>query len=147
MSFDTRKFEKANFEHSTKDVLIEELNDFFPDEKEPIFTVRGLSHAELIEISEIQNKDNNLRAMIEGALSNDPSKKTEAIQKLLGNTGELPVETRSRIETVRMGLVSPALDTSIVARLAEFFPVQFNHLWKVIDSFTAEGALVAKKKR
>ncbi|HCG7104098.1 TPA: hypothetical protein NJ322_005025 [Vibrio parahaemolyticus] len=147
MSFDARKFDKAKFEHRTKDVPVPELADFFSDDEEPIFKVRGLSHAELIEVSEIQNKDNNYRAIIEAMFGSDPLQKAKMIQEMIGCKSELPAETRARIEVLRMGCVEPQLDTQLCSKLAEFYPAQFNGLVATINGFTEQGALVAKKKR
>ena len=142
--FDVKAFNRAKFEHKTKAIKIPALSSFFGD-KEPEWTVRGMSHSEFSTIMNAGENDGVMDSVI-SALSGNDKEKIDVIKNLLGKTNDISAATRKRIEALKICSVDPVCDQALAVKLAEFFPTEFEALTKTIFELTDEGPALAKKK-
>jgi hypothetical protein len=145
---DLDKFLNESFAPRQVTVKVPEIADYF-GEDEAVWTVRGLTAAELGRANESADRGaENNRALID-ALTGDGDK-AAAFKKALGiSDAEVPADVSRRIELLTAGSVSPAIGIDkreVVVRLAETFPTVFYNLSTQILSLTGQGAEVGKRK-
>lgn len=147
---DLSKFLQASLAPRQASLEVPELAQFFGEDEEPLWTVRGLTAHELGRANESAERgQDNLKALIE-AMSGSGDK-AEALRKSMGlSDKEVPADVSRRIEMLMAGSVEPALgqeSREIVVKLAEMFPTVFYNLTNKILSLTGQGADEGKRKR
>ena len=122
----------------------------FDDAEKPIWTVRGLSAAELGRAKQASAEGlDTIKALVQ-AMAGDGDKATQ-IRKAFGlGDDDVPQDISYRIEVLAAGSVSPALgaeNRDVAVRLAETFPTTFYDLTNKILNLTGQGSVLGKPKR
>jgi len=143
MSFDTNRFEQAQFQPRTLDVAVPELAAFYAEGETPIWRVRGLTAAELQIAAEAAKRrelaDNALQAIAANA------GQVAELRKIVGLANDMmPAEVVRRQEMLRMGSVTPGIDLTVAVKLCESFPIVFVQLTNQIAELTGQGAELVK---
>lgn len=145
--FDTKRFMQEKFEPRTAEVAMTELMDFFDEGEKPVFTVRGLEGFEVGRAKEAAARNRNIRAILEGIVSQRSEDMKDAVRKLIGADDDVPQEIAEKVEFVLAGLVEPSgwkLDN--VLWLCKNFPVNFYALSQKILELTGLGHMPGKPK-
>lgn len=148
---DLQKFLNAALQPRQQTVDVPELQTWFPADAAPIWTVRGLTAAELARANQAAETGlENVRAMI-AALAGTGTDKSGAIRQAMGLSDEdVPADISRRIEMLTAGSVSPALGPNqrdVAVKLAEAFPGLFYKLTNIVINLTGQGAELGKPKR
>lgn len=122
----------------------------FDDGEKPVWTVRGLTAAELGRAKQASEEGlDTVKALVQ-AMAGDGDKAAQ-IRKAFGlGDDDVPQNISYRIELLTAGSVSPALGTpnrDVAVRLAETFPTTFYDLTNKILNLTGQGAVLGKPKR
>ena len=145
---DIDRFLVAKYSPRTEDIAVPELAEYFADGEAAVWTIKGLTAAQVAVTKQAYDRTETARALI-SALAND-SGKVDAVTDALGLTGaDVPQDVSRRIETLVLGSVSPAIDADrrdFVVRLSEVFPVTFYNLTNKIDALTGQGQEPGKPK-
>lgn len=147
---DIQKFLNAALQPRQQDMPVPDLQGWFPAGKDAVWTVRGLTAAELARANQAAESGlDNVRAMV-AAMAGD-GEKAQAIRKAMGLSSEdVPSDISRRIEMLSAGSVSPLLgadNRDVAVKLAETFPTVFYHLSNAILTLTGQGAEPGKPKR
>lgn len=145
MAFDERAFLKAKAEPRTARVPVAALAGFFEEGEEAVFTVRGISGAELARVNEAVAKNKNLAAIVQALASqtSDPEK----LKELMGlSTTKQPDEIVKRLEMLTIGAVEPKVSMDVAIKIAKAIPIEFYALTDRILRLTGEGAELGKPK-
>jgi hypothetical protein len=126
----------------TEPVKVSQLAAYFED-GEPLFTVRGLTAAELGRSKEAAQRNRDTTAMV-GALLGGDSKAKAAALKDLANGPDVPDDICQRIEMLMMGCVEPQLQHSDAVLISEDFPTEFYQLTNTISRLTGTGRVLGK---
>lgn len=113
----------------------------------PVFKVRCLEGFEIGKAKEAAARNRNIRAILEGIISDRSEEVTESIKKLLGTGDDVLQDISEKIEYVLAGLVEPSdwtLDN--VLWLCRNFPVNFYALSQEIMKLTGLGHVPGKPK-
>jgi hypothetical protein len=146
MAFDLNRFEATAFHDRTEAVPVPALAAFFGKKEDPLWTVRGLSHAELAQAEESITRGQDVEAVVT-ALTGKSKDKAEAITGLLGVTGnEVPRETKKRMELLVLGSVDPEVSLSVAVKLSQAYPIEFGQLTNKILQLTGQGKVQAEVK-
>lgn len=146
MSFDVKAFRKAKFEDRTTRVPVPDLKDWFGEEDEAVFVVRGLTAEELARCNEAASRNKNMAAILEALSSQNQREKVDAMREMLGVSETVPNDLAKRLEQMAMGTVDPDLDHELAVKFAETYPVEFYQITNQIMELTGQGRQVAKKK-
>ena len=122
----------------------------FDDGEKPVWTVRGLTAAELGRAKQASEEGlDTVKALVE-AMAGDGDKAAQ-IRKAFGlGDDDVPQNISYRIELLAAGSVSPALGTEnrdVAVKLAEAFPTVFYDLTNKVLTLTGQGAVLGKPKR
>lgn len=169
LEFDINRFVSTQFERRTQDVPVPDLADFFAPPKAkggkgkaaasesegegeankptPVWTVRGLTGAELAQVTEAKENNRRRAALAEGLLSSKGEQLTDAVRELLGTGDAQPDELVKRIEMLVLGSVSPACSHQLAVKLSEAYPVTFQELTNAIMRLTGLGSEPGKPRR
>ncbi|HET56887.1 MAG TPA: hypothetical protein ENN35_00410 [Deltaproteobacteria bacterium] len=145
--FDTKRFMKETFEPRTADVDMSELKDYFDEGENAVFTVRCLEGIEIGRAKEAAARNRNIRAILEGIVSQRSDDVKESIRKLIGVDDDVPQDIAEKAEYVVTGLADPPdwkLDN--VLWLCRYFPVNFYALSQKILELTGLGHVPGKRK-
>lgn len=145
--FDTKRFMQEKFEPRTAEVAMPELTAFFDEGETPVFTVRCLEGIEIGRAKEAAARNRNIRAILEGIISQRSEEVKESIKKLAGTSDDVPQDIAEKTEFVLAGLVEPSdwtLDN--VLWLCKNFPVNFYALSQKILELTGLGHVPGKPK-
>lgn len=143
-AFQSEKFRAAQFEARTESFTLEQLREFFADDTEPKFTVRGLTAAELHRCLEAGTRQNAVESVVKAIASQRDQ--VDSIRKALGLSSDTPGETAKRIEMLVLGSVTPKLDHADVVKLAEVCPIEFIAMTNAITQLTGQGGSRVKPK-
>lgn len=144
MPFDLTKFEQAQFQPREVDVDVPDLATFFDEGEKPVWRVRGLTGAELARANEAAENNRKIMAMLDGLLSENRQKVSEAVREFTGRGETQPDELVKRIEMLVMGSVAPAVTNPQAARLARTHPVVFWQITNQITELTGQGQQLGK---
>ena len=147
---DIQKFLNAALQPRQQDMPVPDLQGWFPPGKDAVWTVRGLTAAELARANQAAESGlDNVRAMV-AAMAGD-GEKAQAIRKAMGLSSEdVPSDISRRIEMLAAGSVAPLLgadNRDVAVKLAETFPTVFYQLSNAILALTGQGAEPGKPKR
>lgn len=146
MGFDIKSFNKASFEARTEQVPVPDLKEWFAEDDEAVFVVRGLTGEELARCNEAAQKNQNISAMLEAVTAQGHSEKVEGMRELLGVSASVPQDLAKRLEQFAIGTVEPDLDHETAVKFAENYPVEFYQLTNKIMELTGQGRQPVKKK-
>lgn len=128
------------------------VGTLFDTDGEPaVWTVRGLTAAELGRAKHASEEGlDTIKALVQ-AMAGDGSDKAMQIRKAFGiGDDDVPQNISYRIEVLAAGSVSPALgaqNRDVVVKLAEAFPTTFYDLSNKVLNLTGQGAVLGKPKR
>lgn len=146
MGFDIKAFDNAKFEDRTAEVPVPDLKDFFDEDSDPVFVVRGLTGEELARCHEAADRSKTIDSVVQALGSTGSADKIDAMRELLGVSETVPVDLAKRLEQFAIGTVSPGLDHTQAVRFAEVWPVEFYQITNKIMELTGQGRQIAKKK-
>ena len=126
------------------------VGTLFDDGEKPIWTVRGLTAAELGRAKQASEEGlDTIKALVQ-AMAGDGDKAAQ-IRKAFGlGDDDVPQNISYRIEVLAAGSVSPALgaqNRDVVVKLAEAFPTTFYDLSNKVLNLTGQGAVLGKSRR
>ena len=146
---DLQKFLSAALVPRQSTIEVPELAAWFGD-KPAVWTVRGLSAAELSRANQASDKGaENARAMV-AALAGDGDKAAAIRQSLGLSNDDVPADVSRRIEMLTAGSVAPELgpnNRDVAVKLAEAYPTTFYQLTNAITNLTGQGAELGKPRR
>jgi hypothetical protein len=144
---DLQKFLNASLTPREASVDVPELSEFFGDD-DAVWTVRGLTAAEMARANDAAQAGQSLSALVEALAKS--GQKADAIRKLAGvPDADVPADVSRRIQMLVDGSVSPEIgedSRDVAVRLAETFPTIFYNLTNKILSLTGQGAELGKPK-
>jgi hypothetical protein len=145
MSFDSKKFTRTKFTARTESVPVPDLQAFFPEGEKAVWTVRGLTGAEIGRAAEASDRNKNMAAILEGLLSEASKDRTDAVKDILGLGGVAPQDIAKRIEHLIIASVEPKCTSDMAVKLSEVFPVEFFQITNVIMVLTGKGQMPGKQ--
>lgn len=143
---DIQKFLNAAFTPREKAVDVPELAEFFGDAA-PVWTVRGLTAAELWQCVDVGN---NVLRKVQQALDKALGAPDGCDADLRAAATQTPAEISKRIEMLAIGSVSPAIgddNREVAVKLSEINSEVFFKLTNIIKDLTGEGSERGKPKR
>jgi hypothetical protein len=143
MGFDLERFKKAKLEARTTEVRIPELKDWFAENTEPVFTVRGLTGEQFYHVREAAAKRVDVQAIIAKLTSGDGAAIAEALDE---HFGAVPGEYARRVEILIYGCVDPSMDRPTALKFYRHFPVHAHTLADAILRASGEGAVLGESK-
>ena len=146
MPFDMKGFKRAKFGDRTEDVPVPELKEWFSEDEDPVFTVRGLTGIEVAIGRQAAEKYSNLKTVMEKIASSLAEEKADGIQEVLNLGSNTPEEAARRVEHLRMGCVSPEFDSEAAAKFFEAYPITAYTLTNKIIALTGEGRTPGESK-
>ncbi|MCK4620723.1 MAG: hypothetical protein KAT62_00770 [Desulfuromonadales bacterium] len=126
----------------TEQIKVPQLADYFED-AEPLFTLRGLSAAELGRCKEAAQRNRDTAALAGALIGGDSNEKAAALKELAQGS-EIPDDICQRIEMLALACVKPELQHSDAVLLGEDFPTEFYQLTNVIMNLTGAGRVLGK---
>lgn len=126
------------------------LGTLFEEGEKPVWTVRGLSAAELGRAKQASEEGlETVKALVQ-AMAGEGDKAAQ-IRKAFGlGDDDVPQNISYRIEVLAAGSVSPKLgaeNRDVAVKLAETFPTTFYDLTNKVLNLTGQGAVLGKPKR
>jgi hypothetical protein len=140
--FNADQFQRAQYAARTETVAVPALAEFFGQDEEPAFTVRGLTASELHKAMEAGARNKQVDAVVKAISSN--ADKVAAIRAAIGLSADTPGEIAKRIEMLVAGCITPKVDHATAAKLAEVFPVEFYDLSNRVTTLTGMGSTRVK---
>jgi hypothetical protein len=143
MAFDSKAFLKAKFEPRTAEVRIDKLKQFFGEDEDPIFKLKGLTGEEYCRATESGKAHKDAEGLIK-ALTND-NEKLSALRDAVGILStDVPAEIVKRLEFLTRGSADPVLDMTMAVKIAERFPIDFYIMTNTILELTGLGMDIKK---
>ncbi len=151
MPLDTNAFLAAALAPREQAVEVPELAAWFGEGEPAVWTVRGLTAAEIGRAKESCARGlENVRALVV-AMAGEGGDKATAIRRAFGlSTEDVPEDVSRRIEMLAAASVSPVIgaeNRDVAVKLAESFPTTFYRLSNTVDALTGQGAEMGKPKR
>lgn len=135
--FDKKGFMKASFIPRTEKVSVPGLSDWFKEE-EPVWEVRGQTAEEMARCAEAGANSMSVENILK-AISTTQEQVAE-IKKTLGlGDKDTPADIKKRLTQLTICSVTPEIDMSIAAKLAQTFPVEFYIITNKIVELTGRG--------
>lgn len=144
MAFNEKKFMSTNFTPRTKDVKVPDMKDFFDDDSEPVFRVRGLTGNELARVHEAVDKHRDIAGLVSGLLSGQSQEKIDSIRSAIGVTDDVPAEIARRLEMLSIASVDPVISLELAVKFCESYPIEFYSVTGAISELTGQGQLPGK---
>ena len=126
----------------TEQLTVPQLSKYFED-TEPLFTVRGLSAAELGRCKEAAQRNRDSAALAGALIGGDAAAKAAALKEL-AHGPDVPDDICQRHEMLALGCVEPQLQHSDAVLLGEDFPTEFYQLTNAILQLTGAGRVLGK---
>ena len=143
--FDEKRFMAAAFEARETDVPVPDMKDFFDEEENPAWRVRGLTGQELGLVHQAVARNRNMDAILEGLASAVDKEKSESIRKLIGDRDEVPDDIAKRLEMLTIASVAPECDLELAKKVARVYPIEFYQITNEINRLTGMGMETKKK--
>lgn len=140
--FDATQFSREKFAPRTAVVRVDALSHWF--DGEPVWTVRGMTGAELARCNDAVAKNRQLSTLAE-VLETSTGSTLGEVKNAIGLGDRVPDEIAKRLENITIGSVSPTVSLPVAVKLAEHFPVEFYLLTNKILELTGLGAQAEKK--
>ena len=139
---DLDKYRNERRAPRTEQVKVPQLADYFKG-GEPLFSVRGLSAAELGRCKEAAQRNRDTAALAGALIGGDSNAKAAALKELARGP-EVPDDICQRHEMLALGCIEPQLEHSDSVLLSEDFPTEFYQLTNVILKLTGAGRVLGK---
>ena len=139
---DLDKYRNERRAPRTEQVKVPQLADYFKG-GQPLFSVRGLSAAELGRCKEAAERNREIAAMVDDLIGGDAKTKAGAL-KQLAQGPEVPDDICQRHEMLALGCVEPELEQNDAVLLGEDFPIEFYKLTNAILRLTGAGRVLGK---
>ena len=139
---DLDKYRNERRAPRTEQVKVPQLADYFKG-GEPLFSVRGLSAAELGRCKEAAQRNRDTAALAGALIGGDSNAKAAALKELAQGP-EVPDDICQRHEMLALGCLEPQLTHSDAVLLSEDFPTEFYQLTNVILKLTGAGRVLGK---
>jgi hypothetical protein len=143
--FNKDKFLTTEFEQNIAKVPVPQLKEFFDDEDNPVWIVRGLTGHELGKVNEAAQRNRTIGAILDGIISPEIKEKVDALKAIIGLTDDTPDDIARRIEMLVIGSVDPKIDHETAVRISEYHPTRLYELTNTIILLGGQGALIKKK--
>lgn len=143
MAFDLEGFKSARFSPREESVPVPSMAGFFGD-GEALWRIRGLEGKELGRANAAAERNRNVKAIIEGLLSEKAGDKARALCRELGLGDETPQDIAVRLYHLVAGSVDPAVDEAAALQLCKAYPVVFFDLTNRILRLTHQGHVPGK---
>ena len=144
MGFDTNKFRQTEFIPREEKVKVLGLKEFFDDDEEPTFTIRGLTGYEVGFCNEARDRNKNVNKLLTGLVSSSTTEVIETVKKAIGVGLSVTDDVARRIEMLKLASVDPVLDHELVKKLCEDHAVIFWDLTNKVLELTGLGAIPGK---
>lgn len=128
-------------------VPVPDLAHWFSDGAEPVWTVRGLTGAEIAKANDAASRTKLFAATVEALASAAHSDQADALKSLLGADGEPPEDLAKRFDHLTFGSVDPAISRESAVLLFSAFPVVAFQLTNKILELTGQGPDLGKLQR
>ena len=144
--FDSNKFLSTSFHPRTETVRILQLKEFFPDQENPVWTVRGLEAQELAAVRLARFKRRNQLAALNTLSSfTAPTAARQAmLEKIISMSGEVEAEVAGRLEMLCIASVEPKISMEVAVKLSQIYPTVFWSLTDMVTTLTDQGAVVGE---
>jgi hypothetical protein len=139
MPFDSKEFIKTKFEPRQERVPVPDLKDFFSEDDEPVWIVKGLTGHELGRSNEVAERNKNLQAVVEGLFSAATKEKAQAVREMIGIDKNTPDDIAKRFEMLVLGSVDPVCDEELAIKICTCFPIEFYQITNRITHLTGQG--------
>ena len=144
MAMDLNAFLAAALAPREQAVEVPELAAWFAEGEPAVWTVRGLSAAELGRAKEACARGlDNIRALVEAMAGDGNGDKAASIRRAFGlSTDDVPEDVSRRIEMLAAASVSPAIgpeNRDVIVKLAESSP------WAAAWSVTTLAAVLVSR--
>ena len=136
------KYRNARRSPRTEQVKVPQMADYFKGGK-PLFTVRGLTAAELGRCKEAAQRNRDTAALAGALIAGDANAKAAALKELAQGP-EVPDDICQRHEMLALGCIEPTLQQSDAVLLGEDFPTEFYQLTNIILKLTGAGRVLGK---
>lgn len=143
MAFDMDRFRRVELKARTIAVKVPEMKEWFGDDAEPLFLVRGLTGEEFYAVREASKKRADLQAIASKILSGNGEAFGEAIEEFYG---AVPDEFARRVELLIFGCTEPRLDRPEAMKLFKHFPSTAHTICDEILRATGEGSVAGESK-
>ena len=143
--FDVKKFMSAQFVAREEDVPVPDMKEFFGDDELPVWRVRGLTGQELFFALEAAERNRKIDAVLKGLTSEVMAELTSAVQKLVGDRGEVTDALAKKLEMFAIGSVAPEADIELAVKICRTHPVEFATIATTIEGLTGKGHETKKK--
>lgn len=137
MAFDSKEFLARRMVPREDVVKVPDLAEFFGEDEDPVWKVRGLSGQELGKAQVASEKSREIRAILEGLSSKNSKRMANSIKNLVDP--DVPVDVAKRISMFAMGSVEPAGSEELALKLCREFPVDFYAITNKIVELTGMG--------
>ena len=144
MGFDVAKFERAELVPRTKEVAVPTMGEFFGEDDERLWTVRGLDSNELHTCLSADDTKKALQKIV--ATLEQVSNQATGPAHALALDKSTPGEIAKRLEMLVLGSVEPEISMPIAVKVAKTFPVDFLALTNEISTLTGMGYEYSKPK-
>jgi hypothetical protein len=146
MPFDSKRFLKSQFIPREDTVPVPDMQAFFPDGEDPVWTVRGLTGVEMAKANEAAERNRNISAILEGLVSRSKQEKIDSVRQLIGIDEKVPDDIAKRVELFILGSVEPKADTELALKVCTAFPIEFFEITNRITVLTGRGHVPGKPK-
>jgi len=140
MGFDKEQFNREKFNPRTKAVSVPELQQWFGDNEQPTWTVRGLDAVGMARVRAAAQSNQAIVDLAEMLASATGQDRQQALKGLMDLDGDnLPEEHLRRLELLILGSADPVCDRSLAKKIAKVYPVVFSRLTNEILTLTGLG--------
>lgn len=149
MAFNLSKFQSSKLKYRTAEIAVPQLQAFFDDGEQAIWTVRNLTSKEIGICADAVNL--NISEKIKSAanllLSDEKDERVAAaitgISEAFSNK-ELPSDVIRRMNYLHLCSINPKIDYTVSVKLAEYFSLQFYELTNKILELTRMGSILGE---
>ena len=149
MDFDQRiqnaKTQSRTEEVRVGDLMSEGLKDFFDNDLERTWKIRGLEGSEIARASQAVEANRKLSDIVSQIVSSDPGEMVQAIKRQLGADEETPDDFVRRVECLWHGSVDPKISRETAVKIGEAFYADFVEITNRIYSLSGQGLAVQGK--
>lgn len=145
-TFDTRAFMKQSFIPREGEVSVSALKDFFPDGKDPVWKVRGLTADEIARCDEAGERNKMVEAIAEALAAANKADITDGIKKMLGVSSDVHAEVAKRMQQMVSGSIDPEIPLDVAVKIATVAPIEFYAITNEILQLTGLGQVAGKSQ-
>lgn len=146
MPFDIEQFTKdaPYITPATRDVRVEPLKHWFPEDEEPILKIRGLTAIEIWMSSNLEGRAEIMRDIGTAIMTAVGSDRIDAFMEIIGNPANAPFDLARRFDWLMYGIVHPKISREQAVLLFATFPTVAADLSVKINQLTDDGPDLGK---